>query len=74
MAFASAEVAMCAPGVAGDPAALVSVRNLSVAFTGGAKPLYAVNGVEFDLAPGEVLGVIGESGSGKSVTLRLPRR
>jgi peptide/nickel transport system ATP-binding protein len=49
---------------------LVSVRNLSVAFTGGAKPIHAVNGVDFDLAPGEVLGVIGESGSGKSVTLR----
>lgn len=49
---------------------LVSVRNLSVAFTGGGKSIHAVNGVDFDLAPGEVLGVIGESGSGKSVTMR----
>jgi peptide/nickel transport system ATP-binding protein len=49
---------------------LVSVRELSVAFIGGARPIHAVNGVDFDLAPGEVLGVIGESGSGKSVTLR----
>ncbi len=49
---------------------LVSVRNLSVAFTQGEKAIRAVNGVDFDLAPGEVLGVIGESGSGKSVTLR----
>jgi len=49
---------------------LVSVRDLTVAFTGGGRPIHAVNGVDFDLAPGEVLGVIGESGSGKSVTLR----
>jgi peptide/nickel transport system ATP-binding protein len=49
---------------------LVSVKNLSVAFTGNARPVHAVNGVDFSLAAGEVLGVIGESGSGKSVTLR----
>ncbi len=49
---------------------LVSVRNLSVAFTGNERSVHAVNGVDFDLAAGEVLGVIGESGSGKSVTLR----
>ena len=29
-----------------------------------------MNGVDFELAQGEVLGVLGESGSGKSVTLR----
>ena len=50
--------------------ALVSVKNLSVAFTGNARPVHAVNGVDFTLAAGEVLGVLGESGSGKSVTLR----
>jgi peptide/nickel transport system ATP-binding protein len=49
---------------------LVSVRDLTVQFTGGAKPVGAVNGVSFDLAHGEVLGVLGESGSGKSVSLR----
>ncbi len=58
---------------------LVRVRDLTVRFTGGPKPVHAVNGVSFDIAPGEVLGVLGESGSGKSVTLRallriLPER
>jgi len=51
-------------------AAVASVRNLTVRFTGGDRPVDAVNGVDFDLAKGEVLGVLGESGSGKSVTLR----
>jgi len=50
--------------------ALVSVKNLSVSFIGNSRPVHAVNGVDFSLAAGEVLGVIGESGSGKSVTLR----
>ena len=50
-------------------ASLVRVRDLSVRFD-GAPPTYAVNGVSFELAPGEVLGILGESGSGKSVTLK----
>src|ERR1700758_2325625 len=53
--------------VAASQAPLLSVRNLRVAF--GAR-LTAVDGVDFDLAPGEVLGLAGESGSGKSVPLR----
>jgi oligopeptide/dipeptide ABC transporter ATP-binding protein len=52
---------------AASQAPLLSVRNLRVAF--GSR-LTAVDGVDFDLAPGEVLGLAGESGSGKSVTLR----
>ena len=34
----------------------------------------AVNGVSFELAAGQVLGILGESGSGKSVTLRALMR
>ena len=48
------------------PAALLSVRDLTVDF--GRRRASAVRGVSFDLAPGERLGVIGESGSGKTVT------
>jgi peptide/nickel transport system ATP-binding protein len=47
-------------------APLVSVRGLRVAFG----PVQAVDGVDLDLARGEVVALIGESGSGKSVTLR----
>ena len=53
---------------------LVSVRDLSVRFRREGQTIHAVNGVSFEQAPGEVLGVLGESGSGKSVTLRAMLR
>jgi peptide/nickel transport system ATP-binding protein len=47
---------------------VLSVRNLEVAFPGRRGTLVAVDGVSFDIAAGEVLGVVGESGAGKSLT------
>lgn len=49
---------------------MVVLRDLSVTFTGGRKPVQAVSGVSLQVQRGEVLALIGESGSGKSVTLR----
>lgn len=55
-------------------APLAEVRDLRVRFQTARGEVCAVNGVSFDVRPGEVLGLIGESGSGKSVTLRALMR
>ncbi|GMG90282.1 ABC transporter ATP-binding protein [Cupriavidus metallidurans] len=52
----------------------VSVRDLRVSFASGGKTIQAVNGVSLEVAPGEAVALIGESGSGKSVTLRALMR
>jgi peptide/nickel transport system ATP-binding protein len=47
---------------------VLSVRDLRVEFATRRGVLKAIDGVSFDIAKGEILGVVGESGAGKSVT------
>jgi peptide/nickel transport system ATP-binding protein len=74
MTRTAAQTPMAAPA---EP--LVEIRDLHVHFGTPRRQVQAVNGVDLTLARGEVLTILGESGSGKSVTLRslmrlLPER
>ncbi|MGZ9075852.1 MAG: ATP-binding cassette domain-containing protein, partial [Burkholderiaceae bacterium] len=54
--------------IALSSAPLLEVRNLRIEFPTRRGTLVAVDDISFSIAPGEVLGVVGESGAGKSLT------
>jgi peptide/nickel transport system ATP-binding protein len=49
---------------------MINVEDLSVSFGNGASAKQVVKGVSFSVAKGETLGIVGESGCGKSTVLR----
>ena len=55
-------------------AELLSVRELVVRYTSDGVPVHAVNGVSFDLAAGKTLGLVGETGAGKTTIAKTIMR
>jgi lipoprotein-releasing system ATP-binding protein len=71
--MSSVAVAEAAPTThpAAAPPALLAVRGLRKAYRSGDRTLEVLRGIDFDLAEGEFVSVIGQSGSGKSTLLHL---
>ena len=67
------QLAPSAAAVLADP--VLSVRDLSVSFPHpSGRRITVVDGIGFDIMPGEIVGLVGESGSGKSITARATLR
>ena len=49
---------------------LISIKNLDVKYITNKKPVHAVKDVSFDIKKGEIFGLVGESGCGKSTVVQ----
>ncbi len=66
----AAAVGDAGSGVPPGPAPLLDVSELQVTFRGRGGTVHAVQGISFSVEPGQTLAIIGESGSGKTVSAR----
>ena len=57
-----------------EDTAYLSVKDLVVEYTAGGQVIHAVNGISFDLQRGKVLGLVGETGAGKTSTAKAIMR
>ncbi|WES64526.1 ABC transporter ATP-binding protein [Microbacter sp. GSS18] len=53
-----------------EPETVLTVEDLRITFSRGGRRIHAVNGLSYELKAGRMLAIIGESGSGKSVSVR----
>jgi peptide/nickel transport system ATP-binding protein/oligopeptide transport system ATP-binding protein len=53
-----------------DTRSILEVRDLAISYRRGGRRLPVVNGLSFEVQPGEIFGLVGESGSGKSTVIR----
>jgi oligopeptide/dipeptide ABC transporter ATP-binding protein len=65
---------MAQPELVRSTAALLTVAGLTMSIAGETGPVEILAGVDFEVLPGEAVGIVGESGSGKSMTLRCIAR
>lgn len=50
---------------------MISMKNITKAYTTGSGPVQVLDGIDFDIARGEAIGILGRNGAGKSTMVRI---